>query len=72
MVSPVPLGKLTALRRSAVMINPGGSIPVARDELVALCDELLANRQLLARLGTDLRAVAAYAPRPDLSEREDR
>lgn len=64
----VTLGKLTALRRSAAMVHVGGSIPVDRDELVEMCEELLATRQLLLRLGTDLRAVAAKAPRPTFSD----
>jgi hypothetical protein len=34
---------------------------VERDQLLELCGELLAARQLLERLGTDLRAVAAHA-----------
>ena len=65
MARAVPLGKLTALRRSAVMISPTASIPLERDELVALGDEILATRQLLTGLGDDLRAIAANAPHPN-------
>ena len=45
------------------MLTPGRSMPVERDGLYELCGEVLEARQLLARLGTDLKAVAAKAPR---------
>ena len=50
---------LVALQRSAAMVPPGEQIKVERDRLYALCTELIEARQLLARLGSDLRAVAA-------------
>jgi hypothetical protein len=55
----VATAQVVALQRSAAMLPPGQSLPVARDELFELCRELLEARQLLARLGTDLRTVAA-------------
>ena len=54
----VPMGQLVALQRSAAMLTSGQSIPVGRDELLELCEELIDARQLLTRLGADLRAVA--------------
>lgn len=55
---------LVALQRSAAMAPPGQRVPVDRDHLVALCSELIEARQLLARLGSDLREVAARSRRP--------
>lgn len=52
-------GDLTSLQRSAAMLSPGQSLPVARETLQELCTELLDARALLARLGADLRTVAA-------------
>jgi hypothetical protein len=43
------------------MLSRGHTQPVDRDTLVEVCAELLEARQLLARLGTDLRTVAAKA-----------
>jgi hypothetical protein len=54
---------LTSLQRSTAMLPPGQQMPVDRDLLFELCSEVLEARTLLARLGTDLRAVAAKAPR---------
>ena len=51
------MGQLVALQRSAAMLTSTQSIPVGREELLELCEELIESRQLLARLGTDLRAV---------------
>ena len=50
--------------RSAAMLQPGQTYPVGRDDLIELCNELLSARQLLQRLGTDLRTVAARGARP--------
>jgi hypothetical protein len=46
------------------MLSPGQSYPMDREELIALVAEVLEARQLLERLGGDLRAVAAKARRP--------
>lgn len=54
----VDRSELVALQRSAAMVQPGCSLPVERDVLFALCSEVLEARELLTRLGTDLRAVA--------------
>jgi hypothetical protein len=43
------------------MLTPGQSMPVTRDVLFELCGEVLEARQLLARLGADLRTVAGQA-----------
>jgi hypothetical protein len=60
---PVDTAELVALQRSAAMLTPGQSMPIERDVLFELCGEVLEPRQLLARLGTDLKAVAAKAPK---------
>ena len=49
---------LVALQRSAAMLPPGGSMPVRREQLFEMCGELIESRQLLTRLGSDLRSVA--------------
>jgi len=61
---PVDQSELIAIQRSAAMLSSGQSTPVDRDVLYELCSELIEARQLLARLGTDLRSVAARAPKP--------
>jgi hypothetical protein len=50
--------ELVALQRSAAMLPPGQSQPVDRDTLHALCSELLEARELMSRLGADLRTIA--------------
>ncbi len=59
----VELADIVALQRSAAMLQPGQALSVDREELMALCEEVVASRQLLARLGADLRTVAARAKR---------
>jgi hypothetical protein len=54
----VPTAELVSLQRSAAMLRPGQTQPVDRDTLYELTAELIASRELLARLGTDLRTVA--------------
>ncbi len=56
------LADLVALQRSAAMMRPGQTMPVDRAQLMELCEEVVASRQLLARLGADLRTVAANGP----------
>jgi hypothetical protein len=56
--------ELTILMRSAAMLRPGQTMPVDRDRLYAMCDELLSLRELVKRVGADLREIAAHAPRP--------
>lgn len=51
--------ELVALQRSAAMLAPGSTLAVDRDVLYGLCTELIESRQLMARLGADLREVAA-------------
>lgn len=55
---PLPTAELVALQRSAAMLRPGQSQPVDRDTLYEMTAELLEARELLGRLGADLRAVA--------------
>lgn len=55
---PIPTAELIAMQRSAAMLTPGRQQPVDRDVLIELCAEVLESRQLLARLGADLRTVA--------------
>lgn len=55
---------VTCLMQSASALHPGQTIPVDRDDLRELCEEVLAQRQLLERMGTDLRTVAARGQRP--------
>ena len=55
------LADIVALQRSAAMLRPGQTMPIAREELIELCEEVVSSRQLLARLGADLRTVAARA-----------
>lgn len=43
------------------MLSPGTNIGVERDLLLSLLDELISQRALLQRLGTDLRTVARRA-----------
>lgn len=50
--------ELVALQRSAAMLPPGQRLSVEREQLYAMCSELIEARQLLARLGSDLREVA--------------
>ena len=59
----LPTADLTSLMRSCAMLSSGQSIPVDRDQLYQLCEEVLETRQLLQRFGSDLRSVAAHAPR---------
>jgi hypothetical protein len=55
---------LVALQRSAAMLPPGASLPVDRDQAFQMCSELIEARQLLTRLGSDLRSVANLSRRP--------
>ncbi len=54
--------ELTALHRSTAMLTPHTKAPVEREALLSILDELLENRRLLARLGTDLNTVARHRP----------
>ena len=60
----LPTAELVGIQRSAAMLTTGQTYPMPRDELIALVSEVLEARQLLERLGGDLRAVAAKARRP--------
>lgn len=50
--------ELIALQRSTAMLQPGQRMPVEREQLQAICSELIEARELLSRLGTDLKDVA--------------
>jgi hypothetical protein len=57
------MSELVALQRSAAMLSRGQTQPVDAGLLEAICGELIEARQLLERLGGDLRAVAAKSRR---------
>jgi hypothetical protein len=61
----LPQFEIVAISRSAAMLSPGQSLPVEREQLISLCEEVLECRRLLARLGSDLRTVAGHGRRPD-------
>jgi hypothetical protein len=61
----ISTAELVALQRSTAMVAPGQPVPVERERLHALCTELIEARQLLARLGSDLREVAARSRQND-------
>ncbi len=50
--------ELISIQRSAAMLPPGTAVPLPRESLLALVEEVLSQRSLLERLGTDLRDVA--------------
>jgi hypothetical protein len=52
---------LVSLRRSAAMLTPGQTIPVERDTLIRILDELDQSQRLLERFGTDLTTIARRA-----------
>jgi hypothetical protein len=53
--------EIEILRRSAAMQQPGTKVAVDRSTLVQLLGELIEARQLLGRLGADLKAVEQRA-----------
>jgi len=55
------LADLVSLQRSAAMLGVGQKMPVDRDELLEMCSDLIECRQLLTRLGGDLKTVARRA-----------
>jgi hypothetical protein len=52
--------ELISLQRSAAMAAPGSAVPMPRERVLELLDEVLSSRSLLERLGTDLRSVADH------------
>jgi hypothetical protein len=52
---------IVTLQRSAAMLTRGQSMPVDRDVLIELCEELIEQRELLRRVGSDLRTIALRA-----------
>jgi hypothetical protein len=60
----LPTAELVAIQRSAAMLREGQTYAVPRDELIELIAEVIEARQLLERLGGDLRTVAARSRRP--------
>ena len=60
----IPTAELVAIQRSAAMLREDQTYGLPREVLIELVDEVLEARQLLERLGGDLRAVAARARRP--------
>jgi hypothetical protein len=67
---PVSTADIVSIHRSAAMLNLGQPYPIEREVLMSLCDELLEVRSLLERMGTDLRAIAAKAPKGEMTRRE--
>jgi hypothetical protein len=57
------MSELVALQRPSAMLGNGETQPVDAELLEAICGELIEARQLLERLGGDLRAVAAKSRR---------
>jgi hypothetical protein len=53
---------LIATQRSAAMAPPNTDIKVHRDDLIEIIEELLDQRRLLHRVGTDLKTIARRAP----------
>lgn len=53
--------ELVSLQRSTGMLNAGQVATIPREQLLALCSELLEHRALLERLGADLRRVVRVA-----------
>jgi hypothetical protein len=53
---------LIATQRSAAMAPPNTDIKIQRDDLIEIIEELLDQRRLLQRVGTDLRTIARQAP----------
>jgi hypothetical protein len=62
--STVTDSDLVSMQRSAAMGQPGSKIPIDRDLLIEIVEEVLAKRALLARFGADLKTVANHAPKP--------
>jgi hypothetical protein len=62
--SAVTDSDLVSIQRSAAMALPMSKVPVERDVLIEIIEELLGKRSLLARFGADLKAVAGHAPKP--------
>jgi hypothetical protein len=60
----VPDETLVSMQRSAAMLSPGQTISVDGSLMYDLTAELLEHRQLIARLGADLRTVAGKAAGP--------
>jgi hypothetical protein len=54
----VPDHELSGIARSAAMLAPGATVSVDRDVLIAIVEELVETRSLVARLGADLTTVA--------------
>jgi hypothetical protein len=60
----LPTAELVAIQRSAAMLREGQTYALPRNELIELIAEVIEARQLLERLGGDLRTVAARSRRP--------
>ena len=58
---------LVSIQRSAAMAPPMSKVPVDRDVLIEIIEELLGKRALLARFGADLKTVAGHAAKPTTS-----
>lgn len=55
-----PKAELVAIRRSAAMLREGQTYGLLREVLIEFVDEVLEVRQLLERLGGDLRVVGQF------------
>lgn len=52
---------LVTLQRSAAMLPAGTPVPVERDDLLELIEELFELRRLVQRFGGDLKTIARHA-----------
>ena len=55
----IPTAELVSLLRSIAMQPPGSTVKLDRDEALTAVEELLQLRQLVERVGGDLRDLAA-------------
>lgn len=56
------MADLIATQRSAAMAPPNTDIKIRRDDLIEIIEEILDQRRLLERVGTDLKTIARRAP----------
>lgn len=63
-VAGVPTAELVSLHPPIAMQAPDSPVTLHRDEALSLVEELLALRQLVERVGGDLRNLAARSRHP--------
>jgi hypothetical protein len=62
-MADVPTPGLISIGRSAAMAPPCSKVTIERETLCSLVDEVVAQRALLERFGTDLRSIARRGTR---------